>query len=64
MAATDRGTPLEAVAEAIRESNEALAAEVLQRVLDQPPAFLEQLVLTLLSAPWDTAVGLARAPST
>ncbi|MGH3584767.1 MAG: restriction endonuclease, partial [Pseudonocardia sp.] len=46
----DDGTPLEAIASAVRESNEALAAEVLQRVLDQPPAFLEQLVLTLLSA--------------
>lgn len=49
-AAQDDGTPLEAIASAVRESNEALAAEVLQRVLDQPPAFLELLVLTLLSA--------------
>jgi restriction system protein len=43
-------TPLEAIAEAVRESNEALATEVLQRVLDQKPLFLEQLVLTLLTA--------------
>lgn len=43
-------TPLEAIAEAVRESNEALATEVLQRVLDQKPVFLEQLVLTLLTA--------------
>lgn len=34
----------------MRESNEALAADALQRVLDQPPIFLEQLVLTLLGA--------------
>lgn len=43
-------TPIEAIEVAVRESNEALAAELLQRVLDQPPVFLEQLVLTLLSA--------------
>jgi restriction system protein len=43
-------TPLEAVAQAVRENNEALATELLQRVLDQDPAFLERLVLTLLSA--------------
>jgi restriction system protein len=45
-----RDTPLEAIAEAVRESNEALATEVLQRVLDQKPVFLERLVLTLLTA--------------
>ena len=33
-----------------RESNEALATAVLQRVLDQKPAFLEQLVLDLLTS--------------
>lgn len=43
-------TPLEAIADAVRASNEALAAEVLQRVLDQPPTFLERLVLKLLTA--------------
>ena len=43
-------TPLEAIERAVRESNEALAADVLQRVLDLPPVFLEQLVLTLLGA--------------
>lgn len=32
-------TPLEAIAEAVRESNEALATDVLQRVLDQKPVF-------------------------
>jgi restriction system protein len=42
-------TPLEAIAEAVRESNEALATDVLQRVLDQKPAFLKQLVLDLLT---------------
>lgn len=43
-------SPVEAIAEAVRESHEALAADVLRRVLDQPPVFLEQLVLTLLTA--------------
>ena len=43
-------TPLEAIAEAVRESNEALATEVLQRVFDQAPVFLKRLVLTLLTA--------------
>lgn len=47
---TARGSPLEAIAEAVRESNEALAADVLVRVLAQEPAFLERLVLTLLTA--------------
>lgn len=47
---TSEETPLEAIAEAVRESNEALAGEIVQRVLDQPPIFLEHLVLTLLSA--------------
>lgn len=43
-------TPDEAIAEAVRESDEALASEVLQRVLDQEPVFLERLVLDLLTA--------------
>lgn len=43
-------TPFEAIAEAVRESTEALATEVLQRVLDQEPVFLERLVLRLLTA--------------
>ncbi|HEV8558117.1 MAG TPA: restriction endonuclease [Actinophytocola sp.] len=43
-------TPLEAIAEAVKEGHEALATEVLQRVLDQEPAFLERLVLKLLTA--------------
>lgn len=43
-------TPLEVIVEAVRESNEALAIDVLQRVLDQKPVFLEQLVLDLLTA--------------
>ncbi|MEV6902366.1 restriction endonuclease [Amycolatopsis sp. NPDC051372] len=43
-------TPRDAIAEAVRESNEALAEEVLQRVLDQSPVFLERLVLHLLTA--------------
>lgn len=48
--AEDESTPLESIDRAVRESNEALAAEVLQRVLDQSPVFLEYLVLKLLSA--------------
>jgi restriction system protein len=48
--AADDSTPIEAIAAAVRQSNEVLGDEVLQRVLGQPPAFLEQLVLTLLSA--------------
>jgi restriction system protein len=43
-------SPLEAISAAVRESTEALAVDVLQRVLEQPPVFLEQLVLTLLTA--------------
>jgi hypothetical protein len=34
----------------VRESNEALATDVLQWVIDQKPVFLEQLVLTLPTA--------------
>lgn len=48
--ASTQDSPLEAIAEAVRESNVVLTADVLRRVLDQPPVFLEQLVLTLLSA--------------
>jgi restriction system protein len=44
------GTPLEVIAEAVRENNEALTTEVLQRVFDEKPAFLESLVLKLLTA--------------
>ncbi|MFE0021467.1 restriction endonuclease [Amycolatopsis sp. NPDC059021] len=44
------GTPPEAIEKAVQEINEALASEVLQRVLDQAPVFLERLVLTLLTA--------------
>jgi restriction system protein len=47
---SDGTAPVEAIAAAVRESNEVLAADVLQRLLEQPPAFLEQLVLTLLTA--------------
>lgn len=48
--AADATSPLESIEQAVRESTEALAAEVLQRVRSQPPEFLEQLVLTLLGA--------------
>lgn len=43
-------TPLEAIADAVRETHAALADEVLQRVYDQEPIFLERLVLKLLTA--------------
>jgi restriction system protein len=46
----DQSTPLEAIAQAINASNAALATDVLQRILDQPPIFLERLVLKLLTA--------------
>ncbi|TWF75641.1 restriction system protein [Pseudonocardia hierapolitana] len=46
----EEGTPLEAIAAAVRESNEALGVEVLRRIRDQPPDFLERLVLKLLTA--------------
>lgn len=48
--AGDDTTPQELIERAVRESTAALAAEVLQQVLAQPPVFLEQFVLTLLSA--------------
>ncbi|GAA4536736.1 hypothetical protein GCM10023192_35300 [Amycolatopsis samaneae] len=44
------GTPPEAIEKAVRESNAALASEVLERVFGQEPVFLERLVLTLLTA--------------
>jgi restriction system protein len=43
-------TPLDSISAAVAESTEALRDELLQRVLAQPPEFLERLVLTLLTA--------------
>jgi restriction system protein len=42
--------PRETVAAAVAEANAAVAEEVLERVRDREPAFLERLVLALLSA--------------
>jgi restriction system protein len=43
-------SPREAIEAAVAESNAAVAAELLSRVLQQPPAFLERLVLKVLTA--------------
>lgn len=47
--ATSLGSPHETAAAAVSENNEAVAAEALRRVLEQPPEFLELLVLRLLT---------------
>jgi restriction system protein len=44
------GSPTETIAALVDEVNSAVAAEVLERVLEQPPVFLERLVLVLLEA--------------
>ncbi|MEU4165108.1 restriction endonuclease [Actinoplanes sp. NPDC026670] len=44
------GTPHETIIAAVEESNAAVAAELLTRVREQDPAFLENLVLKLLTA--------------
>ena len=43
-------TPVETIAKAVAEANSAVAAEVLERVREREPAFLEQLVLNVLTA--------------
>jgi restriction system protein len=43
-------TPLESIGAAVRQSNEDLATKLLDRVYQQEPAFLERLVLQLLTA--------------
>jgi restriction system protein len=48
--AADVGSPSEAIRALVEEVNAAVAAEVLERVLAQPPVFLEHLVLRLLEA--------------
>jgi restriction system protein len=50
LAASDGSTPREAVAAAVDEANAAVAAEVLDRVRQREPAFLERLVLSVLTA--------------
>ena len=41
---------METIATAVAEANTAVAAEVLERVREREPAFLEQLVLNVLTA--------------
>jgi restriction system protein len=48
--AEDGSTPREAVSTAVDEANAAVAAEVLDRVRQREPAFLERLVLAVLTA--------------
>jgi restriction system protein len=48
--ADDATTPREAVSIAVDEANAAVAAEVLDRVRQREPAFLERLVLSVLTA--------------
>jgi restriction system protein len=48
--AKTEATPREAVSNAVDEANAAVAAEVLDRVRQREPAFLEQLVLAVLTA--------------
>lgn len=50
LAAGDGPTPREAVSAAVDEANAAVAAEVLDRVRQREPAFLERLVLSVLTA--------------
>jgi restriction system protein len=48
--ADDGATPREAVSTAVDEANAAVAAEMLDRVRQREPAFLERLVLAVLTA--------------
>lgn len=48
--ANDGATPREAVSTAVDEANAAVAGEVLDRVRQREPAFLERLVLAVLTA--------------
>lgn len=48
--AKNEATPREAVSTAVDEANAAVAAEVLDRVRQREPAFLERLVLAVLTA--------------
>lgn len=44
------GSPTEAIHALVEDANAAVAAEVLERILEQSPLFLERLVLKLLEA--------------
>ncbi len=48
--AAEASSPLEAMASLADSANEAVAADLLARVIAQPPIFLERLVLQLLAA--------------
>ena len=49
-------SPTEAIERLVSDADDAVAAELLDRVLTQPPAFLERLSLRLLQAMgWETA---------
>ncbi len=48
--ASDGATPREAITTAVEEHNAAVAAELLTRIHDRDPAFLERLVLRVLTA--------------
>jgi restriction system protein len=48
--ATDDLSPSEAIGRVIAQAEDAVAAELLERVLAQPPVFLERLALRLLQA--------------
>ena len=50
LAASVETTPGETIAKAVAEANKAIAAEVLERVREREPAFLERLVLNVLTA--------------
>jgi len=43
-------SPTEAIERLVSDANDAVAAELLDRVLTQPPEFLERLSLQLLQA--------------
>ena len=47
---SEKGTPREQAAQAVEEANAVVAAELLERIRARDPAFLEQLVLRLLTA--------------
>ena len=43
-------TPGETIAKTVAEANKSVAAEILERVREREPAFLERLVLNVLTA--------------
>ena len=50
IAESDSATPRETITAAVEESNAAVAADLLTRIREQDPSFLEQLVLKVLTA--------------